>query len=286
LFRTDIDGYTLRTKETAMRCKCLAAALLLMATPVFAATNPQNPHQSSADLCHSERPLARQMWQRNLYAVPPAIAAIMVDATDGKTAAVRAALAGMHTQDATRWRQLAMYTAAFEGRTETVDALLGDGAAADGSVLMPPLKTTFYRSLAGQAANDPRIGPRAVKGLEAAGVMNNGARQTGPAIYMAINCDDLATAKTLLRHGADPMRGWPSHDGTDPFIAAVVEGDVDIVHAFLDHGANPCIEDRRLAERAKAHHSSVQTVAGIGQKQRLPPMLIQRLTCHAPSTSG
>jgi len=245
--------------------------------PAFAATSM---HQSSLNLCHSGRSLTLQIWQHDLYAAPPDVSSIMVDAMDGKTAAVRKALVHENTKDISRWRQLAMNEAALAGQTDVVDALLDDGAKADDSALVPPLKSAFYNRVVGQIANDPQIGQKAVKGLQAAGLMNNETQQTGPAIYMAIDCDDLAMVKVLLRHGADPMRKLKVH-GADPFIAAISDGDADIIQAFLDHGADPCLEDHRLADNAKDHHLPKRTISDIGASAGLPTGLIQHLTCHA-----
>ncbi|MGA9852440.1 MAG: hypothetical protein WBR15_05855 [Gammaproteobacteria bacterium] len=255
---------------------------LYFTAPAFAATSM---HQSSLDLCHTERTLARQMWQQDLYSVSPAVSSIMIDAIDGKTVALRKALAGMNAKDAERWRQLAMYLASFEGRADTVDALLDDGAKADGSALNPPLKAAFYHHVVGQLTNDPQISPKAVKWIQTAGLMNNDAHQTGPAIYTAIDCYDSATAKVLLRHGANPMHQLRPH-GADPFIAAVVNGDADITKAMLDHGADPCVEDHRLAYNQKEYHLPARTISDIGLKADLPPALIQRLACHAPHSSS
>ena len=209
----------------------------------------------------------------------------MVDAINGKTTVVRKALAVMNAKDSKHWRQLAMYEAVLAGRTDVVDALLDDGAKADGSALVPPLKSAFYNGAVGQFANDPKIGHNVVKGLQAAGLMNNEARKTGPAIYVAIDCDDLAMVKVLLRHGADPMHQLRAH-GADPFIAAVVEGDADITQTFLDRGADPCVEDRRLADNAKDYHLPKRTISDIGFSAGLPTGLIQRLTCHALQSSN
>lgn len=260
----------------------LGLSALWFTAPASAGTNLQDLHQSTVSLCHSVRPLARKMWQGDLYAVPPNVASIMVDAIDGKTAAVSSALAGMNEKDAKRWRQLAMYTAAFEGRTDTVGALLNDGAKADGWAQMPPLKAAFYHHLVGQVVNNRRIGPKTVKGLQATGLMNNDGHRTGLAMYMAINCDDLATAKVLLRHGADPLYPQCTDIIEDSFIGAVVDGDADITQAFLDQGADPCVEDRRLLEHAKEGHRAAVTVSSIGSRNGLPAALVQRLVCRTP----
>lgn len=210
----------------------------------------------------------------------------MVDAMDGKTAAVRKALDRVNTKDIIRWRQLAMFQAVLAGQTEVVEALLGDGAKADGSALVPPLKAAYFNSSVGQIANDfLQISQTAIKRLKAAGLMNNDPKQTGPAIYTAIDCDDVATVKVLLRHGADPMRLLKVH-GADPFITAVVDGDADITQVFLDHGADPCLEDRRHADNAKYYHLTKWTISGIGVSAGLPTSLIQRLTCHTPQSSN
>ena len=250
------------------------------AVPAFAVTSM---HQSSLSLCHSARLLTLQTWQNGLYAAPPDVSSIMVDAMDGNTSAVRKALVHGNTKDIIRWRQLAMFEAVLAGQTDVVDALLDDGAKADSSALVPPLKSAYYSGAVDQMAKD--IGRKDIKSLQVAGLMNNEAQQTGPAIYAAIDCDDVGTVNVLLRHGADPMRKLNVH-GADPFIMAVVDGDADITQVFLDRGADPCLEDRRHADSAKSYHLTRWTISGIGVSAGLPTSLIQSLTCRTLQSSN
>ncbi|MEO6968130.1 MAG: hypothetical protein ABI132_06705 [Rhodanobacteraceae bacterium] len=146
----------------------------------------------------------------------------MVDATDGKISKVRRAFDAMAPSEAARWRQVAMYTAAGQGQSAVVDALLDDGATVDGSAEIPSLNMGSYQRTVDALSRDPRIGAKAVKGMQASGIVSNQPQESGPVIFVAIGCNDLATVNVLLRHHASPMRGWPMLRSADPFISAVV----------------------------------------------------------------
>lgn len=115
--------------------------------------------------------------------------------------------------------------------------------------------------------------------------MNNQPRREVPALYGAIQCDDVATTEVLLRHHASPTHPAFGNHGTDPLAEAVLDGDADLVQIFLDDdGAAPRMDDHRLAADPairKARHP-VPTLAGVGAKAGLPATLVHRLECHAP----
>lgn len=256
---------------------------LFCSTPAFAVAGSAQ----AEGLCKMTRKTVHQIWQHDLYAAPPGIAALMVDAMDGKTADLLAGLHRLPAKGSQRWQLLALNTSALAGQTATVDALLDGGIDPNASAEVPPLKPVLYNGVTNAARHDPRFGPKAVNAFEKAGWMKNQSTPVGPPIYGAIQCDDLATAATLLRHGMDPMRRpWP-HTG-DPFVIAIVSGDADITQAFLSHGADPCVEDQRIAANWKTAHDNhpVHTVAGIGAKMGLPADLLAHLVCHAPPTSS
>lgn len=268
-----------------MRRRYLGLLAVMVASPLFAATNM---HQFHLRLCHNVRHLERAEWQHEVYATSPTVARAMLLAVDGDTEKLREALASMPPKAARQWRQSALGFAALEGHPDTVEALLDDGASAEAWGYEPPLQPTFFKRVIGDAKRDPRLGgAKGIATFQKAGIINNKSRRVAPAIYGAILCDDLATAKVLLRHHVDPMHRIQPH-GADPFMMAVLDGHADITRLFLEHGASPCIEDARIAANWKRNHVKrpVHTIASIGKHEGLPPPLVQRLTCHAHPASS
>ena len=256
------------------------AVILLLATtvPALAAGAGSTP---VSRLCRRERPLVRELWQRGLYQAPAAAVDVVVAAIHGDVTKTRQGLAVLPPPEAARWRQVAMYTAAEQGRTAVVGALLDDGAVVDRSAEMPALNTTLYGQTMDAISHRPPFDAAAVKRMEAMGIVGNRPQATGPAIFVAIGCNDLATVSVFLRHHTNPMKGgWPAPRSADPFISAVVLGEAAITEAFLDHGARPCVEDDRLRTIAESSHHPVTTVARVGQKEGLSAALIKRLECH------
>lgn len=253
--------------------------LLATAAPVSAAGSVA---ASTFDLCRQERPLVRELWQKHLLQAPVIAFDVVNAAIDGDAAKARQALAILPPPEATRWRQVAMYTAAEQGQTAVVDALLSDGAKANGSALIPALDPRLYAGAADLL--EQKMGTKAIEALHSAGAMNNDPRPSGLPLFSTINCNDLPTAEALLKHGADPMWRNPAYPNSaaDPFTMAVVAGRGDIVAFFLDNGADPCLEDRRHVH-SKLHRST--TIASTGAKAGLPPALVLRLTCQTHLTT-
>ncbi len=249
----------------------LATCALLLSRAAVAADTAPVPA-----LCRQETPLVRKLWLHGLYDAPAAIDALMVDAIDGKLPQVRQQLAQLKPADMVRWRQTAMLTAAYAGRATVVDGLLDDGAAVDGAGWIPPMQDSFYRQALDNMQHDPHFGgPHAVKALSAAGVITNRPQQIGPAIIAAADCGDLATLDVLLRHHAN--LGWrPTPHSADALVIATVHGDAAIVQRLLDHGADPCIDDRFI----QSHKPGV-SLATIGQHSGLPALLTRQLSCPA-----
>ena len=247
-----------------------ASALLLSRTTVAADTHPLPA------LCRQEAPLVRKLWLDNLYDAPAAIDALMVDAIDGKLPQARRQLAQLKTADMARWRQTAMLTAAYAGQATVVEGLLDDGAAVDGAGWIPAMKDRFYRQTLNNMKHDPRFGgPHAVKALSAAGVITNQRQPIGPAIIVAADCGDVATLDVLLRHHAN-LRWRLTPHSADALVLATVHGDASFVQRLLDHGADPCADDRFIQSRKPG-----VSLATIGQHSGLPASLTRRLSCPA-----
>jgi hypothetical protein len=254
----------------------LLAAALLSARPALAADSASS---SGENPCRSSLPTIRGLWRRDLYDASPGVTALMVDVIDGRLSEARRRLAALPGAERAGWRQLAMLTAVQAGRPGIVDALLHDGAAVDGTAWLPPFKHGFYRQTLDGMARDPRFGgPASVKELQASGILGNQGSRLGPALPMAAACGDAAVVDALLRHHADVMaRAAPNV--ADAMTAALVRGDAPIVQRLLDHGDDPCMEDRRLRKPGV-------TVAGIGRRHGLPPALASRLVCPPPGQTG
>ena len=252
------------------RLALIAFALVVLSPAATAGTGP-----AAAHLCLEQMATARQLWQHDLYDAPPAVAAVMVDAIDGRLPQVRRGLAALPSDQQARWRQLAMLTAAWSHQPSVVEGLLDEGAAVDGKAWLPPVKPAFDRQALDATGRDPRFGgPATVKSLQSAGIVGNRGQQLGPALLAASGCNDVATLDVLLRHHADVMLRAPH--SADALTVAVVNGEAGIARHLLDHGADVCADDRRIPRPDT-------TLAGIGRRKRLPDALVQRLTCPGPT---
>ena len=233
------------------------------------------PAPDASNICRQALPSIRALWSHDLYDAPPAVAAVMVDAIDGKLAQVRQGLAALPASEQAHWRQVAMLTAANSYQPAVVDGLLDDGAAVDGAARLPPFKPAFYRQTLDGMDHDPRFGPGTAEALQSSGLADNRGNPVGPALSLAVVRDDAATLDVLLRHHANVMaRGAPNV--ADALTAAVINGNVPIVSQLLDHGADVCADDRRIRKPGA-------TLAGIGRRRHLPDALVQRLVCRPPA---
>lgn len=138
---------------------------------------------------------------------------------------------------------------------------------------IPPYKPGFF---------DQTI---AINGMLTASVIGNRGHSTGPALMAATECGDLATLDVLLhRHANVAQRVAPNV--VDALTASTIGGDAPIVQRLLDHGADPCADDRHMAQIHLKHPTRpTHTLAQIGTRAKLPPALIARLTCPAFATS-
>ena len=250
------------------RLALIACALCALQPAIAAEPAP------AANLCRQMLPTIRGLWLQQAYDAPPAVAAVMVDAIDGKLPQVRRGLAALPAAEQAHWRQIAMITAANAYQPAVVDGLLDDGAAVDGMVRLPPLKSGFARQLENDMARDPRVGPRAVQGLKATGIMRNDGNLVGPALMSATSCGDTATLDVLLRHHANVMARQKPDMPSGALLVAIINGNAPIAGRLLDHGADVCAEDRLIRK-------SGATMANIGRRNHLPAALVQRLTCNA-----
>lgn len=255
------------------RLALIACALCALQPAIAAEPAP------AANICRQMLPTIRELWQQDVYDAPPAVAAVMVDAIDGKLPRVRAGLAVLPIAERTRWRQLAMLTAANAYQPAVVDGLLDDGAAVDGTVRLPPFKPAFHDQTLDAMEHDPRYGgPGTIKALQSAGILDsNRGLLLGPALPLVAQCDDVATLDVLLRHHAN-IEAHQAPNIADALSIAVIRGHAEVVQHLLDHGADVCAVDRRIRERGA-------TLAGIGRRQHLPDALVQRLTCPATTAA-
>lgn len=242
-----------------------------------AASNKTLPQR---EICRQSTPLIRDLWSKGTYDAPPAVARLMLDAIDGKLPEVRQQLHAVQPADAVRWRQLAMLTAVWTGQATVVDGLLDDGAAVDAKGWIPPFKPGFFGQTVDAMQHDARFGgPVAVKGLMTRGLVHNQSQSTGPALIIATECGDLATLNVLLRHHASIVQSNAPNEA-DALTMATIDDDAPVARLLLNHGADPCASDRRLAQ-AHLKHSTMpaHTLAQIGSHAKLPTALVARLTC-------
>lgn len=253
----------------------LFIALLAVAPPTLASTGSA---ARGDGLCSASLPTIRRLWQEGRYDAPPTVNALMIDVIDGHLSPTRGALTALPPAERVRWRQVALLTAVEAGRPAIVDALLDDGAAVDDTARLPPLRQAFYRRLLDDMAHDPHPGGLAAgTTLQAAGIADNRGSDFGPALTVAANCGDPAMVDVLLRHHANAMPQTRPHVA-DALMIAVVHGNASIVAQLLDHGADPCQEDRRIRKPGV-------TTAGIGRRRGLPASLVERLACRTPGSA-
>lgn len=247
------------------------ACLLGMLSP--AATAGTGP--AAAQLCGEQMSTARQLWQHDLYDAPPAVAAVMVNAIEGRLPQVRHGLAALPSDQQAHWRQLAMLTAAWSHQPTVVDGLLDDGAAVDAQAWLPPVNPAFNSRTLDVMVKDPRFGsPATVKAMQSAGIVGNRGQQLGPALLVASACNDVATLDVLLRHHANVMIHAPQ--SADALNVAIINGETGIAQQLLDHGADVCADNRRIRRPGA-------TLASIARRRHLPDPLVQRLRCPVPT---
>ncbi|KAL5198081.1 hypothetical protein ABZP36_001593 [Zizania latifolia] len=106
--------------------------------------------------------------------------------------------------------------------------------------------------------------------------------EAAPYARVAVEHDDAALLKEIVRHGGDVAAAYSS-DGTTPLHRAVLDGNVKMAKLLLEHGADADREDvNGLTPRAVADqsgHGEMQLVFAShqdAQKTRLPPTQQQR----------
>lgn len=134
------------------RLAFIACLLCMLSTAVSAKTEP-----AGTNLCRQQMSTAQQLWQHDLYDAPPAAAAVMVDAIEGRLSRVRHGLAALPSDQQANWRQLAMLTAAWSHQPTVVDGLLDDGAAVDARAWLPPRQACFLQPDARRHGQGPAL---------------------------------------------------------------------------------------------------------------------------------
>lgn len=269
--------------ERGMLARLALIACVLCALQ-SAITADAAPSSGFINVCRASQSTIRELWQHDLYDAPPAVAAIIVDAIDGKLPQVRQGLAALPPDEQAHWRQVAMITAASVYQPAVVDGLLDDGAAVDDTARLPPFKNSFEHQVENTMTQNPRMGPNVVKAFKAAGVMRNDGNVIGPALISAVSCDDPSTLDVLLRHHANiAVRTipWPKPDvprSSYALLIAVVQGYADIAQRLLDHGADVCASNRLIRKPNT-------TLASIGQRSGLPAPLLARLGLPHPRSA-
>lgn len=266
-----------------MSLRSAITALGMLLVGQAAAGTPTPPLH---EICRQSTPTIRELWLKGAYDAPPAVAALMVDAIDGKLSEVRRLLQGMKPADATRWRQSALLTATWAGQSAVVDGLLDDGAAVDEKGWIPPLKSDVFDQTVVTMKHDSRFGgPPVVNRMMTTGMVGNRIQTIGPALTVATECGDVATLDVLLRHHAEVSPGGATNVA-DALMVATVVGDTPIVERLLDHGADPCADDRHIAQVHLKHPDRpTHTLAQIGTRAQLPAALIARLSCPSVATT-
>lgn len=241
-------------------------------------------HADNIALCRQTRSLLRGEYRHQLFAVSPAVSDIMLAAMDGDTAAVRDGLARLPRDQRARWRQSAMSLAALDNRPDTLRALIADGADPAARAWVPPHTRGFQQRTLATMEHGPRPDMRRlVAAMQKAGMLRNQGRWVAPPVFQAAQCDQAAIIATLLAAGI-PVRATsrPHDKGVDALLVAVINGNAAATRVLLEHGASPCLDDRRLTRRGRSQHRHrVMNVAGIGTRSGLPATLVARLQCRA-----
>lgn len=250
---------------------------------------------TSAQPCHLTIATGRSIWLQDQLVAPPEVSALMVDVIDGKVPQALQKLRNLPPGETARWRQTALLTAAFAGQPAMTEALLNDGAEVNGRGWMPAYRPSFFDATVDAMKQDPRFGgAQAVERMKASGLMNDHGQDMGTALESAVGCDDAATVEVLLRHHADAGTRFRP-DGGDVLILAIIRGNAAIVRALLDHGADPCDDDRRERQGRTAYNAAhpghenarpLLTYAAMGRRAKLPDDVIVRLSCPGYDTAS
>ena len=126
-----------------------------------------------------------------------------------------------------------LVSAAIEGDTERVRALLADGAdpnlACSEETALPEFSPLHGAAGTGEMACVELL-------LEAGAAIDRGAHNLTP-LFQAVISEQLEAATTLLEHGADANTAL--EDGSTPLFIASLRCARDLVALLFEHGADP-----------------------------------------------
>jgi hypothetical protein len=275
--RFGCNAHSLGRSDVPIRVALLLSVLWLASSAASASDGPTSP----TAICRQQIAAGRTIWLHNGFETAPQISAMMVDAIDGKLSLVRLQLHRLSPADLARWRQTAMVTAVYAQQTTEVAGLLDDGAEANRMAWMPPLRQRAYQAVVAGMKSDPHFGgTTSVDDLAKAGLLRNRVQSIGPALVIASECADTATAEVLLQHHANVMaRAAPNI--VDALDTGVVNGDARMVKLLLDHGADACVHDRLAQERMRKSGRPFTPLAAVGRRTGLPDSVTARLACPA-----
>lgn len=242
----------------------------------------QSMHAQSMDLCRLQRATVQDGWRIRAYNVPADVSDIMLAAIEGNTPNVRAGLAALPSDQITRWRQTALDQAVLGNRPDTVRALIADGADPIGRAWSPPYAARFYRQGMAAMTKDPHMGDLAMAMDKHRVNLNQGTWLPQP-LFQAAKCDETKVMAILFGAGASANATLRrTHDQLGVLTVSVINANPGATRMLLDHGADTCLFDHRVATSARRDHRKPVTLADIARKNGLPADLVARLQCHAP----
>lgn len=200
---------------------------------------------AQVNVCTTEAPMLRVFFAQQGYVAPPKVSKLMVDISDGKADAVKRDVRDIqlssNSTDTKHWLNLALYTAATDGRADIADLLIHRGANVNARLEYPPLSATGVAMFkAGRLEEARKLG------VEARQIDVSKFQPSPPTIPMleqAAMCGHVATLRVLLANRADMypkvgMKQNGSKSGVLPTL--IINHNEDSIQVLLDHGYDPC----------------------------------------------